>query len=343
MPSYKSKSGFWVYKTKKSVNRIFLRKTPLSYQPIKGTLFFFVHCAFKTPHTLTVALYSRQINVRHVAFVQRLIQLLEEKGIKQLIHTPYYNQLKEYIDIPAPVQTFSSHTSIKDNVDFMFSLGGDGTLLDAVAFVRNYNIPIMGINMGRLGFLANIGKEDIEAAISSLENGSFVLDKRSMIELESNKPLFGEVNFALNEFALHKKDTSAMITIHTYINGEFLNSYWVDGLIVSTATGSTGYNLSCGGPIIMPQSANFVITPIAPHNLSVRPIVVSDDSVISFEIQGRGDNYLCTLDSRYETIDTSYSIAVKKCGFNVSLVKLPDHNFLSTIAKKLHWGTDARN
>lgn len=292
---------------------------------------------------MTVALYSRQVSVRHVAFIQKLIKLLDVRGIHQLIHAPFYNQLKELIEIPVPVQTFSSHSHLKDKVDFMFSLGGDGTLLDTIAFVRNYNIPIMGINTGRLGFLANTGKEEVETVIKALEGGAFVRDKRTMIELESNKPLFGQMNYALNEFAIHKKDTSAMITIHTYINGEFLNSYWADGLIISTATGSTAYNLSCGGPIIMPQSANFVITPIAPHNLSVRPIVVSDDSVISFDIEGRGDNYLCTLDSRYETIDSTYHIAVKKCGFTISLVKLPDHNFLDTIAKKLHWGSDIRN
>lgn len=292
---------------------------------------------------MTVAIYSRQVSVRHVAFIQRLIQLLESKGIEQLIHVSCYNQLKELIEIPAPVQTFSSHSHLKDKADFMFSLGGDGTLLDTLAFVRNYDIPIMGVNTGRLGFLANIGKDEIEIVVDALDKGAFSRDRRTMIELESNKPLFGQMNYALNEFAIHKKDNSAMITIHTYINGEFLNSYWADGLIVSTATGSTAYNLSCGGPIIMPQSANFVITPIAPHNLSVRPIVVSDDSVISFEIEGRGDNYLCTLDSRYETIDTSYHLAVKKCEFDISLVKFPDHNFLDTISKKLHWGSDVRN
>ena len=225
----------------------------------------------------------------------------------------------------------------------MFSLGGDGTLLDTLSFVRDYKIPILGINIGRLGFLASTGKEDISNALEALEKGSYKHDCRSLIELDCNKPLFGNVNYALNEFAIHKKDTSAMITIHAYINGEFLNSYWVDGLIVSTPTGSTGYNLSCGGPILMPQSANFVITPIAPHNLNVRPIVVPDDSVISFEIEGRGDNYLCTLDSRYETIDNSFQIAVRKCSFNVDLVRLPDHNFLNTLSKKLHWGSDSRN
>ena len=292
---------------------------------------------------MTVALYSRQLNVRHAVFIQKLLHTLHDRGIQTLVHAPYYQQLKEHLDVPDSFKTFSNHKELHHQIECMFSLGGDGTLLDTLSFVRDYKIPILGINIGRLGFLASTGKEEIGQAIEALEKGSYKHDCRSLIELDCNKPLFGNVNYALNEFAIHKKDTSAMITIHSYINGEFLNSYWVDGLIVSTPTGSTGYNLSCGGPILMPQSANFVITPIAPHNLNVRPIVVPDDSVISFEIEGRGDNYLCTLDSRYETIDNSFQLAVRKCGFSIDLVRLPDHNFLNTLSKKLHWGSDSRN
>ncbi len=292
---------------------------------------------------MKVALYSRQLNVRHAVFIQKLLLSLHRRGFETLVHAPYYNQLREHLEVPDSLSIFKSHLDLNGRAECMFSLGGDGTLLDTLAFVRDYNIPILGINIGRLGFLANIGKEEIELALDALEKGSYTHDRRSLIEIESSKPLVGDVNFALNEFAIHKKDTSAMITIHTYINGEFLNSYWADGLIVSTPTGSTGYNLSCGGPILTPQSSNFVITPIAPHNLNVRPMVVPDDSIISFEIEGRGDNYLCTLDSRYETIDNSYHIAVRKCRFNIDLVRLPDHNFLSTLSKKLHWGSDSRN
>ena len=292
---------------------------------------------------MKVALYSRQLNVRHAVFIQKLLLSLHRRGFETLVHAPYYNQLREHLEVPDSLSIFKSHLDLNGRAECMFSLGGDGTLLDTLAFVRDYNIPILGINIGRLGFLANIGKEEIELALDALEKGSYTHDRRSLIQIESSKPLVGDVNFALNEFAIHKKDTSAMITIHTYINGEFLNSYWADGLIVSTPTGSTGYNLSCGGPILTPQSSNFVITPIAPHNLNVRPMVVPDDSIISFEIEGRGDNYLCTLDSRYETIDNSYHIAVRKCRFNIDLVRLPDHNFLSTLSKKLHWGSDSRN
>ncbi len=292
---------------------------------------------------MTVALYSRQLNVRHAVFIQKLLHTLHDRGFQTLVHAPYYQQLREHLEVPNSFRTFSNHKDLHQHIECMFSLGGDGTLLDTLSFVRDYKIPVLGINIGRLGFLANIGKEEIDSALEALQKGSYVHDRRSLIELDSNKPLFGNVNYALNEFAIHKKDTSAMITIHAYINGEFLNSYWADGLIVSTPTGSTGYSLSCGGPILTPQSASFVVTPIAPHNLNVRPIVVPDDSVISFEIEGRGDNYLCTLDSRYETIDNSFHIAVKKCAFNIDLVRLADHNFLNTLTKKLHWGSDSRN
>src|SRR5690606_2152379 len=198
------------------------------------------------------------------------------------------------------------------------SLGGDGTLLDTLSLVRNSNVPILGINTGRLGFLASTGKEDIEAAVNALRNKTYKEDKRTLIHVDSNKPIFEGANFALNEFSIHKKDTSSMITIHTYINGELLNSYWADGLIIATPTGSTGYSLSCGGPIIFPSSENFVITPIAPHNLNVRPIVVSDQSILSFEIEGRSDSFLCTLDSRYEAVDQTYQLAVRKETFSVS-------------------------
>src|SRR5262245_1341263 len=215
-------------------------------------------------------------------------------------------------------------------------------MLDKLTFVRHHPILVMGINIGRLGFLADIGKDEIEHTIDSMCRCSYVIDRRTLIELESSNKLFGEVNYALNDVTIHKKDTSAMITIHTYINGELLNSYWADGLIVSTPTGSTGYSLSCGGPIIIPTSENFVITPIAPHNLNVRPMVVSDSSVISFEIEGRYEQFYCTLDSRTEPIDNSTQLAVKKSSFTIGLVRLPDHHFLETLRTKLMWGADVR-
>jgi len=197
--------------------------------------------------------------------------------------------------------------------------------------------------LGRLGFLASIEKEKIREAISLLKAGRYSLSERTLLHLESNHPLFGDIPFALNDCTLLKRDTSSMIVIHTFINGAYLNSYWADGLIISTPTGSTGYSLSCGGPIIFPNSGNFVITPVAPHNLNVRPIVISDSSVISFEVEGRAENFLCTLDARFETITSEFQLAVRKCDFDIKLIQLHGWSFMHTIREKLMWGTDTRN
>ena len=227
--------------------------------------------------------------------------------------------------------------------DAVICLGGDGTMLAAASEVRDSNIPLMGINLGRLGFLSSIEKRRIKEAITLLKKGHWAIDERNLLHLESNLPLFGEMPFALNDYTLLKRDTSSMITIHTYINGAYLNTYWADGVIVATPTGSTGYSLSCGGPIIFPRSGNFVITPVAPHNLNVRPVVISDNSVVSFEIEGRAESFLCTLDSRFEMITAAHQMAIRKCDFTIKLIELPDMDFLRTIRGKLMWGKDARN
>jgi NAD+ kinase len=225
----------------------------------------------------------------------------------------------------------------------MISLGGDGTLLDTVTMVRDTGIPILGINYGRLGFLANIGKDEIHAAMDAIANRKYVIDKRSLIHLEANVPLFGETPYGLNEFSIHKKDSSPMIKIHTYLNGEFLNTYWSDGLIVATPTGSTGYSLSCNGPVVFPDSKSFVITPVAPHNLNIRPIIVPDNTIISFELEGRTDGFLVTLDSRREIVSKEVQLAVKKENFDIKLIRINENHFLQTLRSKLSWGLDKRN
>jgi NAD+ kinase len=209
--------------------------------------------------------------------------------------------------------------------------------------VKDSNIPIVGINAGRLGFLSSISPENLEIAVNSLAKGHYSLDARTLLRVEANHPFFQGENIALNEFTLHKKETSSMITIHTYLNGEYLNSYWADGIMISTPTGSTGYSLSCGGPIIVPQTETFVITPIAPHNLNVRPIVVSDKNVISLEVEGRSQHFMATLDSRSVTIDSGFQIAVRRENYTINLVRLSNENFLNTLRKKLNWGLDTRN
>jgi NAD+ kinase len=222
-------------------------------------------------------------------------------------------------------------------------LGGDGTLLDSVTYLGKNETPIMGINTGRMGFLSTISRDETEKAIEHLLKSTFQTDSRTVLSLESDKKLFNGLNFALNDFTIIKKDTSSMINIHVFVDNELLNSYWADGIIVSTPTGSTGYSLSCGGPLLYPRSESFVITPVSPHNLTARPIVISDNSEISFHIEGRSKKFLISLDSRVEAIDGSVNLKVKKAKFKVQLVQMPGQHYFKTLRQKLHWGLDIRN
>ena len=292
---------------------------------------------------MKVAIYSRIIEENERPEVQQLLDELQRLKIDSIIYQSFYDQISGVFRFPENMGFFRDSRQLDDSVDFLISLGGDGTLLDTISLVRDKNIPVIGINFGRLGFLASIGKGDMLEAVKALVNRTFVADKRSLIHLDANKPLFAEVPYGLNEFAIHKTDTSPMIKIHTYLNGEFLNTYWADGLIVSTPTGSTGYSLSCGGPIVFPDSGSFVINPVAPHNLNVRPIIVPDDNIISFEVEGRAENFICALDSRKEIVDKNVQLAVRRESFNVSLVRLNENNFLQTLRNKLSWGLDRRN
>lgn len=229
------------------------------------------------------------------------------------------------------------------NIDLILSAGGDGTMLKAVAFGGDSGIPFLGFNLGRLGFLAVIEKDGIQSAVKSLKAGNYEIDKRTTLKINSNLPIFHNEVFALNDFTLMKRDNSSMIKIHTSLNGEFLNTYWADGLILATPTGSTGYSLSCGGPIVFPHSGNFVITPIAPHNLNVRPAVISDDSVLEFKVEGRSDNFLCTMDSNYGQVTAEHVIQIIRNSFDINLIKIEGHSFLKTLRNKLMWGLDQRN
>ncbi|RPD40441.1 NAD kinase [Chitinophaga barathri] len=290
-----------------------------------------------------VALYSRGFVKEDLEDIQLLLDELGGQEITPVVYEPFFKEIRQHIRFPAETDTFSKAEDLDGRIEFLVSLGGDGTLLDTVSYIREKNIPVMGVNFGRLGFLASIGRDEIHEVVNSLVSRNYVVDKRTLLHLDASSPLFGDVPYALNEFTIHKKDTSAMVKIHTYLNGEFLNTYWADGLIVATPTGSTGYSLSCGGPIVFPEAANFVITPVAPHNLNVRPIVVPDDNVISFEVEGRSDQFICTLDSRMEVIDNRIQLAVKKEDFNINLLRLNESNFLHTLRNKLLWGIDTRN
>lgn len=292
---------------------------------------------------MLVAIYNRTFEQQDVPTLLHILKMLEDNNIQVILYKEFFERINPYLNSKTTPRLFTGKRDLPPQTDMLFSLGGDGTLLDTVSFVGGTNIPLIGINLGRLGFLAAIPEEEVEGAISSLVRGSYTLEKRTLLHLDSNVPLFNGEPYALNEFTLHRKDSSSMIKIHTYLNGEFLNTYWADGLIVATPTGSTGYSLSCAGPVVFPQTSSFVITPVAPHNLNTRSIIVPDDNVISFEVEGRTEQFLCTLDSRTETITSSVQLAVKKESFTISLVRPDEHNFLNTMRQKLYWGIDRRN
>ncbi|MCO4293206.1 NAD kinase [Solitalea sp. MAHUQ-68] len=293
---------------------------------------------------MKIALYGRQFSNNSLPFIQEVIDNLVRHGVEILIYEDFRKFIESKKINISNAESFTDHTELTGHVKCMLSLGGDGTLLDTLSLVRDSGLPVLGINLGRLGFLASINKTEIKNAIDSLVREEYTLDKRVLITLDSSDAdLFGEVNYALNEITIHKQDASPMIIIHTYINGEFLNSYWADGLIISTPTGSTAYSLSCGGPIVFPQSGNFVITPICPHNLSVRPIVISDSSVLTFKIEARATQFLVSMDSRTEKVDTNVVLTAKKESFSINLIRLYNESYLTTLRNKLMWGLDSRN
>lgn len=292
---------------------------------------------------MKIGIYGRQFNNSVLPYVQQVFDCLVAFEVEVLVYENFYEFVKDKLFLPKQFGTFKTYLDLKDNVDVMISLGGDGTMLDTVTLVRDSGVPMIGINFGRLGFLASISKDGIKSAIEGLIKKDFSIDVRRLLKVESNKELFGDLNFALNDFTIHKRDTSAMMLIHCYQDGEFLNSYWADGLIIATPTGSTAYSLSCGGPIVFPRSGNFVITPISPHNLNVRPVVLSDAHVLTFEVEGRSAKYLATCDSRTEIIDSNIRLNVKRADFDINLVRLNNESYLSTLRNKLLWGIDTRN
>lgn len=290
---------------------------------------------------MKVAVYGKHIPPQAEEAVTILFNELSENNIEICVNATFHELLKSFTK--SKYSVYHSIDDITSPVDFLISIGGDGTILDTIIYIGNSEIPIIGFNTGRLGFLANNTKESAKETVLKMVKGEYSLDKRSLLTLETNNQLFGKHNFALNELTIHKKDSSSMMTIHTYINDEYLNSYWADGLIIATPTGSTAYSLSCGGPILIPQSENFVINPIAPHNLSARPIIVSDNVEIKLEIEGRDEEFLATLDSRSHTISNATELRVKKAPFSINLVQFEGQNFFKTIREKLLWGRDTRN
>lgn len=289
---------------------------------------------------MKIAVHGKEFNRQSPPFIARIFELLN--GHDLFVSAKFAGFLKNPLFRKFQWTTFEPGFTF-ENIDFLISVGGDGTLLESVSYVGPAEIPILGINTGRLGFLANVSRNDMETALSQVLHKQFRLDERTLLRLESSKEMFKDLTFALNDFTLLKKDTSSMITIHTYIDGVFLNSYWADGIIVSTPTGSTGYSLSCGGPLIFPRSGNFAITPVSPHTLTVRPIVVPDSSEITFRVEGRSKKFLVSLDSRMATIDPSTELKITKANFKVNLIQLEGYHYFKTLREKLNWGLDIRN
>ena len=292
---------------------------------------------------MRIALFGKSYSDFHRSYLQLLVDELSRRNAELLVYEPYSEKIKNKVHFRKEIRLFNSHKEIKNNIDMLFSVGGDGTLLDTVPIVRNTGIPVLGINLGRLGFLSSISKNEIIEAICSVYKGNFNLDKRSLLQLAKPTKLFGDINFALNDLTIYRNNTTALITVHVYVDDVFVNSYWGDGLIVATPTGSTAYSLSVGGPIVAPGSKNFIISPIASHNLTVRPIVVNDSSIIKIRIEGREERYLLTMDSKHSTINRNDEIIIKRSNFSVNLVQMNNQDFYSTIRDKLLWGVDNRN
>jgi len=292
---------------------------------------------------MRIAVYGRPFNDEAVVpFIQQVFNSLSQHQVEIYVH----QQLNEYLTgkiNTVQYNVLKNDDQIKGFIDVFITLGGDGTLLDMVALIRDSGVPVIGINFGRLGFLASVNKTDIAAAIHAVVNKEFTFDSRGLLSVESDQNILGNSNFALNDITIHKRDDSAMITVNMFLDGEFLNSYWGDGIIIATSTGSTAYSLSCGGPIIFPQSNGIVITPVAPHNLNVRPIILPDTSVLSFEVESRSTNYLLSCDSKTVLIDKPIKFHVRKANFQLNLIRLSNESYLSTLRNKLLWGLDARN
>jgi len=291
---------------------------------------------------MTIAVYARNTKDNHPLYIEKLITHLGKEKVNLIVYEPYYQFLKKQYNFSAKLETFSCSDSLKSKADYVICLGGDGTMLETIALVRKSGIPVLGVNTGRLGFLASVSKDDIEKAVSLLLSEKFTLDKRELLEIVGGEKQFENVNYGLNEFTIHKKDSSAMIHIDTFVDDVFLNSYFADGLIVSTPTGSTAYSLSCGGPIMVPDSENFIITPIAPHNLNVRPIVISNNKTLTFKVSGRHHDFNISLDSRASQINSSTEIKIKKADFRFNMITFEGQHFFQTLRNKLLWGLDKR-
>jgi NAD+ kinase len=292
---------------------------------------------------MKIAIYGRPFNDPAVLpYIQQVFDVLAQHKVDIYLHKQLYDYLDGKIR-GVKYDVLGDHDHLRKSIDVLITLGGDGTMLDMVTLIRDSGTPVIGINFGRLGFLASVNKNDIAAAIYAVVNKDFTIDSRELLEIDCEEKIFGDDNFALNDITIHKRDDAAMITMHAFLNNEFLNSYWGDGVIISTSTGSTAYSLSCGGPILFPQSESIAVTPISPHNLNVRPIVLPDNSRLAFDVECRSANYLVSCDSRTAIVEKTMKFNIQKAGFQLNLIRLNNESYLSTLRNKLLWGLDARN
>ncbi|MDC0635508.1 MAG: NAD kinase [Flavobacteriaceae bacterium] len=293
---------------------------------------------------MKIAVYGPEFNERSHSAIAALFAYLGSKSAEVFVDAHFFNSILEHSSINIKAYTLGTFTDLDDSFDLMISVGGDGTILRAITHVKDLDIPIVGINTGRLGFLATIKRDDIIGALDQIFEGKYRISKRSVLSVTTNqKESNFELDFALNEVTVSRKNTTSMISIETWLDDEYLNSYWADGLIISTPTGSTGYSMSCGGPVIMPESDSLVITPIAPHNLNARPLVISAKHKIRLNVSGREHEYLVSLDSRINSLDNSIGITIKKAAFDIKMIELEAGTFIQTLRKKLLWGADPRN
>ena len=294
---------------------------------------------------MKIAIYGQYYLNSTEPIIKDIFVFFKKNNVELIIESAFLEMLYEKNLILETYQTFSSHTELDSSFDMLISIGGDGTILRAATLVRNSGVPILGINAGRLGFLATVQKDNIDSFLQFVIDKKYSISKRTLLSLDCSpeNEAINEINFAMNEITVSRKDTTSMITIETYLNDEFLNSYWADGLIISTPTGSTGYSMSCGGPILTPDVKSLVITPIAPHNLNARPLVIPDNTEIKLRVTGREDQYLVSLDSRVTTVKNESILIIKRNPFEINMVEIQQETFLKTLRNKLLWGEDKRN
>ena len=292
---------------------------------------------------MKIGFYGKAFGSDYNELMREVLRILKESSVDIMIYESFFYDIRHCIDEGYEFELFNDAEEIKNNIDILFSFGGDGTILDSVPLIRDSGIPVLGINTGTLGFLASVSPQFSSEAVNNIIIGNYTIEQRSLIQIKDDNGAFNGINYALNEISICRKDNGSLLVVEVYIDDSLLNTYWADGIILATPTGSTAYSMSVGGPIMTPNADSFLITPIAAHNLSVRPVVIPDKSVVKVKVNGRNDKFALGLDSRIVTADKSMDIEIRKTDFTFNMINMPDKNFFETIRKKLLWGNDLRN